>query len=309
MLDENKLIVKKNLFIEAKFDLTLTELKIVLIALSKIDKYDSDIIESTIQVKDIIELTNIRNKSVYRNIKDTVDNLIGKSLKIKDIKNKEYTAYTWFELINYKYNTGYISIQFNHALSPFLLYLKDNFTKYILKDVIHMNSKYSIRIYELLKQYEKIGHRTIKLEDLKELLCVESLYSRYCHFKSRILEPSRKEINKYSDLSVSYKEIKEYRKTIEIEFHIIKSDNKDLANYDKFKLIGMIQKYYFDLFEENFPHDYLLKKHRIILIEVYKTMQGFKPANIKSPPAFMKSNIQTIQDRFDANKLKDIKDW
>lgn len=39
-----------------------------------------------------------------------------------------------------------------------------------LKHVMSMKSTYSIRIYELLKQYEVIGNREIAIDDLR-LMC------------------------------------------------------------------------------------------------------------------------------------------
>ncbi|RUM58731.1 MAG: hypothetical protein DSY59_00860 [Persephonella sp.] len=46
--------------------------------------------------------------------------------------------------------------QFTPAISKFLFELKSKFLTYHLKNIMPMSSKYAIRLYELLKQYENI---------------------------------------------------------------------------------------------------------------------------------------------------------
>lgn len=53
---------------------------------------------------------------------------------------------------------------------PYLLQLKERFTRYELKNILYFKNKYSIRIYELLKQYEKIGKREINIKELRGYL-------------------------------------------------------------------------------------------------------------------------------------------
>ena len=63
-----------------------------------------------------------------------------------------------------------------------------------------LKSSFSIRIFELLKQYEKLGKRRIELEDLRQLVGTTELaqngevikedYPLYGHFKSRVILPA-----------------------------------------------------------------------------------------------------------------------
>ena len=61
-------------------------------------------------------------------------------------------------------------MKFSPVLEPYLLNLKETYTKYRLGYVIHFKSEYSFRLYEIMKQYEKIGERTVPIEELKEQL-------------------------------------------------------------------------------------------------------------------------------------------
>ena len=90
-----------------------------------------------------------------------------------------------------------------------------------------MENKYSIRVYELLKQYGKIGKRNFDLVELKRILALEeNQYARIYDFERFVLKPSIEEINKYTDLNVSYEKIKKGRKVVGIKYTIdSKEDN------------------------------------------------------------------------------------
>lgn len=104
-----------------------------------------------------------------------------------------------------------------------MLKLKDQFTKYYLKNVSKLKSQYSIRLYELLKQYESIGQRREKIEDLRAMLGIdENEYSIFRNFKQWVLKRAHSEITQKTDIDFEYKVIKLSRKPIEILFYDIK---------------------------------------------------------------------------------------
>lgn len=51
------------------------------------------------------------------------------------------------------------------------------------------------------------------IEDIKS-------YNRFPDLRRYVLEPAMKEINEYTDIDVSYREILKGRKVIKLEFHI-----------------------------------------------------------------------------------------
>ncbi len=66
----------------------------------------------------------------------------------------------------------FIDVSFHPVMKPFLLSLKSHFTAYDARNILKLPSTYSIRIYELLKQYERIGQRRFDLQELKEIIGV-----------------------------------------------------------------------------------------------------------------------------------------
>ena len=93
-----------------------------------------------------------------------------------------------------------------------------------------MQSKYSIRLFELLKSYAHFGTVTLEVEHLKEQLQIQTeQYTRWQNLKDRVLQPAIKEINEYTDLTVSYTTERTGRHISDINFSIeIKSSAQQL---------------------------------------------------------------------------------
>ncbi|MBF0554724.1 MAG: replication initiation protein [Nitrospirae bacterium] len=85
-----------------------------------------------------------------------------------------------------------------------------------------LHSAYSTRLYELLKQHEKAGIITLKIEELRKVFGIEdSKYKFYKDFKRRVILTAQAELAKNADISVEFKEIKSGSKVTDIEFTIV----------------------------------------------------------------------------------------
>ncbi len=207
---KNNLIVKKNPLVNARYKLSPLEIKIVFSVISMIEKDDSDF--WTYQVK-IDHLD-----SDYRNIQRVCRGLMTKVFEIKE--DDGWLMLNWFSHIRYKQKERVIECAFDPNLKPYLLHIKDNFTAYTLSSVLSMASTYSIRLYELLKEYEGLGARTFNLDDLQDILQLPKSYRVWRDFKKRVLESAEKDINADTDINISYNFVKSGRKITAISFVI-----------------------------------------------------------------------------------------
>ncbi|MES9765439.1 replication initiation protein, partial [Priestia megaterium] len=158
----------------------------------------------------------------YSYLKEIVNGLQTKILTIKE-KGRQRN-YNWVITSIYEENEGYITLQFHPSLKYLFLELKEKFTSYQLENVVRLNSVYSIRIYELLKQYERLRKRELTLEELRHFLAIEpTKYKQYGHFKSKVLAVAQKEINNKTDIHFEFVEVKTGRKVTSIEFIITSS--------------------------------------------------------------------------------------
>jgi plasmid replication initiation protein len=119
---------------------------------------------------------------------------------------------------------GEIMFEVSPKMKPYFLNLTKNFTQYYFENIARLKSSFSIRIYELLKQYEKIGKIKKSLIDLRFFLNIEdNKYLKYNDFKRFIILTAQKELKEKTDIYFDFEEIKKGRKTAEINFIIIKN--------------------------------------------------------------------------------------
>ncbi|MDX1920077.1 MAG: replication initiation protein, partial [Candidatus Caenarcaniphilales bacterium] len=127
----------------------------------------------------------------------------------------------------YMDGSGYVELCFDPKLKPFLLQLKECFTTYDIRNVLSLKSAHSIRMYELLKQYEPIGSRTIDVDELKHMLGVDQQYASYNLFKKRVILQAQKDLEENTDLSFTFEEVKESRRVAKLQFFIRRKQRTD----------------------------------------------------------------------------------
>ena len=228
MKNEKHTVVKANALIEGRKTFSLLEMKLLLTVISQIKKEDKDFERYRVNIQEFQKATNVKGKA-YERIRNTAKTLKGKNIELETEAGHHQTSY-FTDIFTYK-NKGYIDCYISPFLKPYLLDLisKGNFTIYDIRNVINCKSVHSIRIYQLLKQYEKIGSRTVTLKDLKFILGLDlDQYTRWANFKARILETARRELKKHSDIYFEYETKRQGRLIDKITFTIKKQRQRRL---------------------------------------------------------------------------------
>ena len=246
--NESNIVVKSNYLIEASYRLGLQEQRLILLMVSKIKPEDTGFQVYRIAVKDFNRIVGIKNEASYQRTKELTKKLLERSLQIT--KDKSVLQITWLSSAEYFEGKGYVELSFDPKLKPYLLQLKEFFTKYRLQNVIRLKSSYSIKLYELLKQYENIGRREFTLEELRRKFGLqESDYPLYANFKQKILTRVLSELNEHTDLSFSMRERKDSRKVVGIVFVISKKRQQQASQEtdsidDMEELTELLHEYY-----------------------------------------------------------------
>ena len=222
--------VQSNKLIEARYSLTVGEQRLILAMVSMIHPDDADFFDYEISVKDLSELLGIQLKYAYLEIDKVTDRIIERGLYISE--KKGWLKIRWVSSCCYNHEKGSVSLSFDPKLKPYLLCLKREFTKCKIAIVTQFQSMYSIRIYQLLKQYKGIGYRVLKLDELKEILGIETnKYKVFRDFNKRILKQSKKEFEKKDesgkfqcDLTFELEKIREGRKIARLKFIIVEQE-------------------------------------------------------------------------------------
>ena len=222
-------VVKSNAIIQhARFQLSTQEQKIIAYMCSKINprKPEQDII--TFSVQEFIKVSGIQEQgNIYRAVKTAVDKLASRILWVW-ISNEEEMLIRWIDRAWINKGSGYIKIRIDPEMKPYLYDLKQRFTQYQLKNVLKMNSRYAIQLFELFKSYEYRKIVSVSVDRLKKFLMVDKIktYEDFGRFKQQVLTVAINEINKHSDITVSYEVSgKEVRKITELTFFIKRKDN------------------------------------------------------------------------------------
>lgn len=226
--DRRKLkVFKSNNLIEARYKLSLNEQKLILLLASTIKPDDEDFKPIRFRITDLLNYLGFEdNTTHYTYLRQLTEKLMTRVLKIWDLEKKTLLQINWLSSAEYHFKEGIIELCFDPKLKPFLLKLKEKFTVYSLQIAVKFDSAYSIRIYELLKQYEKIGERAIPVKELRELLGIKKEeYKRYNDFKKRVILKAYKELKEKADIYFEFEEKKRGRKIEEIVFHIYKNPN------------------------------------------------------------------------------------
>lgn len=167
----------------------------------------------------------------YEDIKATLQKLSDRSFWLPI--GEEEVLCRWLSKARTNKRSGIATVRLDEDLLPFFIDLQKDFTAYPLLDVLPMTSKYSLRLYELLKSYASLKSWTFDADELQNLL--ESEYKgNYADFNRFVLKIAIREINEHTALNVRY-EIAgrgRYNKVTKIKFYIYtKSENmKRLVN-------------------------------------------------------------------------------
>lgn len=217
---KNYLVWKANKLIEARYKLSLNEQKFVLKTISKLKPTDENFGEYVITVDEFYRILGLESKkTAYRDLKRISKSILKKPLTIPEPDGD--LICNWFSSIKYKDNEGFVMVSHDPKLIPYLLMIQEKFTAYKLENILHLRSAYSIRIYELLRQYLAEKVRTIPLTELRELLGIEpKQYSRFNDFKRFVLDVAKKELPKQTDIGFTWAPIKTGRKITAIKFKI-----------------------------------------------------------------------------------------
>ena len=210
------LVVKRNEVVKASYRLSPNEQAIILTALSKIDNQITDQVFYDIYFQDLVDMTTTIIKNAYRDFKEAALSLYRRELMLCNGRKK---LTRWVQTVDYEDGSGTIKLRFSHEILPYLTNIKENFTAYNLRYVAKFKSTYGVRIYELLKQWQNTKQQIeISVAELKDIFQLENKYERMDSLKKKVIESALKDINNYSDLEVSYENIKKGRKIVGFKF-------------------------------------------------------------------------------------------
>lgn len=203
---QDNVVAKGNDIIQkSRYEMNAQQSKVLLYLISLI-KPDDDISKAyTFSVSDFCKACGITQSGKNsQNAQAAIKALADKSIWVQQTP-KTQVLLRWLSTVTLHNSTNQFEITFHPDMLPYLYSLKTHYTSYQLSNVLTMKSKYSIRLYELLKSYQHVydGMVSFTLAELQDRLDAKD-YDRYTNFNQRVLSVAVEEINECSDISVEY---------------------------------------------------------------------------------------------------------
>ena len=226
----NKIIVKKPeeiVKMRCGFSESALKLSAYVISILKENVYEYDI-----NIRDYLKRFD-KEIGNFDKLYQTAKEIATETIEFIDREKKEFSIYTIFYSPIYK--NGVLKVKIDKDFHTYLLKIKNKYLKYNLENVMRLNSKYAIRLYEILKNELEMRKRQKRelefrfdLDEMRKLLSIPNSY-RYPDIKRQILEKSKSEFKK-TDINFEYEPIKEGRKVVSISFKLIDKSKPKLQS-------------------------------------------------------------------------------
>jgi plasmid replication initiation protein len=215
---KNGLVVKDNALMNASYNLEVTEQRLILLAIINARETGAGITSDSkleIHASDYSKQFNVTKEGAYKALKSAVNNLFERQFSFQEETKKGVGTVRsrWVSRIKYIDDSAILEITFAPDVVPLITRLEQHFTSYQITQVTQLTGKYAIRLYELIIAWREVGKvPQIELSEFREKLGVENdEYTAMNNFKSRVLEPSIKQINEHTDITVTYEQHKKGR--------------------------------------------------------------------------------------------------
>ena len=241
---------KSSALIESSYELTITEQRIIALGCKKLQPIyiENRLVPNDLQkvlgamkfslieisVSEYREEYGIVGNKVYDSIQTATDDLYKKEIIYFDESGK-LCKRRWMSSVNFDRKNGNIQITFNIDIILDLLVFNGKFVALFFDMSQDIKSKYSFRMYEILKNSAYLGKLKISVEEFKFKLKITDKYTDFADLNKKIIKPNLEVINLYSDISLEYKTIRSGRTVKWLCFNITKKRNATFSGDSKFK--------------------------------------------------------------------------
>ncbi|MGF0109410.1 replication initiation protein [Clostridium sp. SGI.024] len=258
-MNKDYIVTKSNTLVTANYDLSLQEQKLILTLASMVQPNDEEFKEYEFKIKEFMELLGVDTKTKYTEIPKITKELMKKVFEIRE--GKDIVQLSWLSSARYKTGNGVVVLKFDSSLKPYMLQLKELYTSYKLENILSLRSKYSLRLFEVLKSNQFKKYWIVELDEFKKILGVtEKSYSVYQNIKNRIIIQAQKELKEKTDIKFDFEEIKTGRKVTSIKFYIHSNKAKNTTKINSIQAIDEVSA----TIEEDIQDDIISKVKNII---------------------------------------------
>ena len=286
------LVVSTNAYISAFHDLTKNEMRVIEMAIVDARETKTGLSAQKplrLYVRDFASRFNVEWQTAYEAILEaSITFMNGKSYsyphpKYPDDPRKNIKTH-YIQDFAPIIDEGYFELTFTRSVVDEVSRIdgkKMPYTEYFLTQTAKMDSVYSIRLFQMLSAWRKNLADTKKMTPIYELKTfryqlgiTDDEYKNMNDFKKRVLEKATTEINKLTDMTVDYVQVKQGRKIVGFKF-LIKNKNMELKDVNQLDP-NSEEKYFYKFASEsqtNLVASQLAVIHDLVGNSSYRTTQ------------------------------------
>lgn len=241
MSGDKTLVYKSNELIEGRYVLSAVAQKIAASVISRVDpRGDEPLPKFQMTIPELAELSGIRKDVLYRTISSYTKELKAIVIEVRKMGSDNYRQLGLFREFEFDSDQRILSIEFEGRLEEHIRDFSGNFTRYQLIQLRELDSKYSIRLYEVLRKAHNMNKPVNSvtayeqpLENLRAMLGVKptTYKGRFDLFRRNVLEVAQKELCEKTDLQFVFETIRKGRSIGAIKFFI--RHNEQFAEVDE----------------------------------------------------------------------------
>jgi plasmid replication initiation protein len=206
-IKETYLVEKRNVLNEIRSNnMSLQELRFFSIYLAKINPRDISTRVVRFKLEEFQSIMEL-GKLNLAHFKNTLDGILCKVIEIP-VETGGFERFQLFKKTVFtKSDDGkwYVEVDAHDKALPLMFEFKELYFTYELWNALRLKSANQFRMYEILKQYEHVGERTITVERLKEYMGMgPEEYPRYNNFKARVLDACQEALAANTDIKFTY---------------------------------------------------------------------------------------------------------
>ncbi len=173
----------------------------------------------TTSFNEIRHRSGMQKETNYQRIKEALEGLANVNVKYNVLDKDKEIEWGVFALVSEAKvrSDGSVTFAFPPTIHDNILF-PSMFAVLNTGIINGLRSKYAIALYELLQDYRRIGMVTMTIDEFRELMALEHEYTEFSMLRRRIIHAAVKEINRKTDMRVSYECIKDGRKYTDVTF-------------------------------------------------------------------------------------------
>ena len=172
-----------------------------------------------ISAQQFAEECGIKVNSAYKQIEIASKKLVDRSFSYTNEKGKKVYS-KW--VIDATYEDAGVSLRFTSVVLMMLKILDkyNPYTRYKKDVVLKLKKDYSIDFYHLAKKSEKLGNFELTIDSMFIEFGLPESYRDLRNLKRRVLKDPIDEINKHTDIDLTYEPIKKGRSVVGFKFTV-----------------------------------------------------------------------------------------